>query len=920
MKVIQYNIEDYAKVARKVAAEGCVLLENNNQLLPLKGKQKIALFGRSQFYYYKSGTGSGGMVNTSYVVGVREALEADPNISLNPYVMNTYQSWLQDNPFDEGIGWASEPWYQSEMPITKEFVQHAKKESDVAIVILGRTAGEDQDNKVSQGSYLLTDEERAMLKEVTGVFEKTIILLNVGNIIDMKWVKEFNPSSIMLIWQGGQEGGNGAVDVITGRVSPSGRLPDTIAYDISDYPSTAYYGNEDQNLYAEDIYVGYRYFETFAKEKVMYPFGFGLSYTKFLTVLLEMTEDKNTISFKFKVSNIGDCDGKEIVQLYVEAPQGNLGKASRSLCGFSKTNTLAQGESQLISIEVSKYYISSFDDSGVTGKANSFVLEAGAYQFYEGSNVRTATLISEIVVPDLVVMSCALEACAPIINFERMKPVMSEKGVTELSWESVPTRTILPMKRRQENLPPNLQYTGDRGYKLDDVASGKCTMDEFVAQLSDNDLVHIVRGEGMCSEKVTPGTAGAFGGVTDALIGFGIPIACCADGPSGIRMDCGTTAFSIPNGTCLASTFDEKLNALLFEYVSLEMRKNKVDTLLGPGINIHRNPLNGRNFEYFSEDPFLTGKMASAQIHSMHKYKVTGTIKHFACNNQEHRRHFVETVISGRALREIYLRGYEIAIKEAGAYSLMSTYGSINGWYTASNYDLLTTILRSEWGFEGIVMTDWWAKGNVETEEGSVENAAPNIRAQNDLMMVTRSVLENSNNDNLEIAIKDGSVSRGEFQRSAASICRAIMRMPAFALSLGEVSDLDIELEEMNKSENKAMVSTEPVIVDAEAMINIKDLDTSRGKTNAYLLRFEQVGNYKVFVTCRAMINNSMAQLPFSIFINSRLVRTHTLTGADNEWTKVEFDAGLIQNKQRYLKIFFSLGGIEVSEIRVVRF
>ncbi|UOK61340.1 hypothetical protein MT997_22655 [Paenibacillus sp. OVF10] len=243
-------------------------------------------------------------------------------------------------------------------------------------------------------------------------------------------------------------------------------------------------------------------------------------------------------------------------------------------------------------------------------------------------------------------------------------------------------------------------------------------MEDYIAQLSDEDLCCIVRGEGMSSPKVTPGTAGAFGGVTKRLEAFGIPLACSADGPSGIRMDCGNTAFSMPNGTCLGCTFNEALLRELYAYAGLELRKNHVDTLLGPGMNIHRNPLNGRNFEYFSEDPFLTGRMVVAQLHGMNPYDVTGTIKHFACNSQEAHRNTVEAVVSERALREIYLRGFEIAVKEGNAISVMTSYNPINGFWSASNYDLTTTILRGQWGFRGIVMTDWWAKGNDEGEEG----------------------------------------------------------------------------------------------------------------------------------------------------------------------------------------------------------
>ena len=270
----------YARTARAVVAEGIVMLRNEGGVLPIKKGEKIALFGRGQFNYYKSGTGSGGLVNTSYVTGIKEALEKSSFV-LNGKLTAAYEEWLKDNPFDTGKGWGDEPWFQKEMPLTAELVDSVREESETAVIVIGRTAGEDQDNKAEAGSYLLTEDEEAMLQLVCGAFEHTVVLLNVGNIIDMKWVERYRPSAVLYVWQGGQEGGNGVLDVLDGTVSPSGKLTDTIARDIADYPSTCNHGDEKRNLYQEDIYVGYRYFETFAKDRVLYPFGFGLSYTTF---------------------------------------------------------------------------------------------------------------------------------------------------------------------------------------------------------------------------------------------------------------------------------------------------------------------------------------------------------------------------------------------------------------------------------------------------------------------------------------------------------------------------------------------------------------------------------------------------------------------------------------------------------------
>ena len=375
-----------------------------------------------------------------------------------------------------------------------------------------------------------------------------------------------------------------------------------------------------------------------------------------------------------------------------------------------------------------------------------------------------------------------------------MKAVLLPDGTYQAVTEDVPVRTIDPQERRANEMPETLDYTGDKGYKLVDVLDKKVSMEEFVAQISEEDLIAMFRGEGMCSPKVTAGTAAAFGGVTDGLTALGIPVGCCSDGPSGIRMDCGTKAFSLPNGTSFGCTFNVELVGALYEMTGKELRLNKIDSLLGPGMNIHRNPLNGRNFEYFSEDPYLTGTMAAAQLKGMGKYGVTGTIKHFACNNQEFKRHDANAIVSERALREIYLKGFEIAVKQGGAYSIMSTYGPVNGLWTAGSYDLLTTILRKEWGYQGIVMTDWWAKINEEGESGSKSQTVPMVRAQNDIYMVTADAASNSNKDNTAEGLADGRLTRAQLMRNAANICCFLLRSVAMERLLGREEEECTEL------------------------------------------------------------------------------------------------------------------------------
>lgn len=917
-----YSMKDYAAKAREAAAEGIVLLRNEGKTLPLSSGTKAAVFGRSQFNYYKSGTGSGGLVNTSYVVGILDALEADEEIQVNEDVKAAYETWLKDHPFNAGAGWASEPWFQEEMPLDEKLVQDAAAVSDVALIVIGRTAGEDQDNKAEAGSYLLTEAEEQMLSVVCKAFERTVVLLNVGNVIDMSWVDKYEPSAVAYVWQGGQEGGNAVLDVLKGTVNPSGKLPDTIVRDIHDIPSTAGFGDPNKAVYAEDIYVGYRYFETFAKDKVQYPFGFGLSYTDFTMDVVSVKADQlasEGASVTVKVTNTGDVAGKEVVQVYVSAPQGQLGKAARSLCGFAKTGLLEPGASEEITLLIPAYDMASYDDSGVTGHKSAYVLEAGEYTFYVGSDVRTAVASGSGRVAELAVISRLTEAMAPVEDFDVIKPEVAEDGTIRMQKVPVATRTIDLAARVERNLPKTYDYTGDQGYQLADVAEGKVSMEDFVAQFSDEDLAAIVRGEGMCSPKVTPGIAGAMGGVTESLKGFGLPVAGCSDGPSGIRMDCGTLAFAMPNGTLLAATFNQELSRELYEWEGLELRKNKIDTLLGPGMNIHRNPLNGRNFEYFSEDPFLTGKMAAAQLQGMHKYNVTGTIKHFACNNQETNRHGVEAVVSERALREIYLKAFEIAVKEGGAYSIMTSYNPINGFWSASNYDLLTTILRGEWGYTGIVMTDWWAKGNFEGEKGELSNTAAKAQAQNDLNMVNPDASKMDFDNALE-AMASGKVTRGEYQRCAANICRYLLRTPVFDRMLHGETQLDEDLKSLVFEGGEVITRTLEWNVEGESDLDGSLLDTAKGAIDLVSVSVAERGIYALEFTCRASAEEGeLAQIPVTIYKDKEMVETISITGADKEWKTYRIDQ-LPPSFQTsfYLKFFFGQGGMEVKDVKLI--
>lgn len=900
--------DKYLKTAAQVVSEGIVMLKNEHQALPLKPHEEIALFGRIQFHYYKSGTGSGGMVNVSKVTNIVDGLQ-ESGIKLNQELLDVYHKWDNENPFDLGDGWGKEPWSQKEMPLEDSLAARAAKRCQTAIAVIGRTAGEEQDNSLTEGSFLLSSDEKQMLTTVRRHFSKMIVLLNVGNIIDMNELLEIAPDAILYVWQGGMTGGTGTADVLTGKISPCGKLTDTIAKHVEDYPSAPYFGDPVRNFYSEDIYVGYRYFETFAPDKVLYPFGFGLSYTTFQIKTNDIMELSDKWDFIITVTNTGSCSGKEVVQIYCEAPQGKLGKPVRVLCGYEKTNTLSPGESQTVTISVSKTQTASYDDSGISGHAHCFILEEGDYHFYVGTDVRHAVKTYTCTQNGTLVISSHQQALAPVEAFERIKPVLSTDGY-EPQMEPVPLSEVDETKRRLENLPKEIPFTGDRGIRLCDVRKGTHTMEEFIAQMTDYDLACVIRGEGMNSPRVTAGTASAFGGVSQELEALGVPCGCCDDGPSGMRLDCGTKAFSLPNGTMMACTFNRTLLTELFALTGLEMIANKVDCLLGPGMNIHRHPLNGRNFEYFSEDPYLTGTIASAQLHGLHQSGVTGTIKHFCGNNQETNRHDTNGVISERALREIYLKGFEIAVKEGHADSVMTTYGPINGVWTAGSFDLTTQILRNDWGFTGFTMTDWWANINRRGQAVDKSDFAAMAIAQNDVYMVCAIGAEND--DNILASLENGTLQRSELQRNAANICRFLMNTQAMARLEGTETKIDI----INRPADESDVDESSVKfyeLDGYLTINLEDICTDKGTNHSFGLDIKTMGKYRMTLTASST-QSEVAQIPVTLFSLGTAYGTFTWNGTNGLPVSFETDIPLF-SKYTNLRLFFAQGGLKMHSI-----
>lgn len=909
-------LEGFADAVREAAAEGIVLLKNEKNIFPLKKEDNVSLFGRCQIDYYKSGTGSGGAVHTEYTTNLVQGLKRYEDISLNEELLQIYENWVKENPFDNGGGiWAGEPWYQKEMPVSDELVKKAGENSNKAIVVIGRTAGEDQDNAAVEGSYLLTKEERNLIETVARYFEKTAVILNVSNIIDISWVENIpnkeNICGILYTWQGGIEAGNASADVLTGAVVPSGKLPDTIAYSIEDYPSTSNFGNETRNFYEEDIYVGYRYFETFAPEKVQYPFGFGLSYTEFTTQIEKAqimgTGEEAAAEIIICVTNKGEVySGKEVVQIYYEAPQGKLGKPVRQLIDFGKTKVLSPGESQTMTFKVQAKDMASYDDSGATGHKDCYVLEEGVYRFYAGTDVRSAQLVKPegeegLEIKECVVIESLQEVLAPTEAFQRLCPAKKgEDGVYEKRTEAVPLQTISLKERIEENLPKEMPITGNNGITFDMVRDKKASIEAFVAQLKEEELAMIVRGEGMCNPMVTPGTASAFGGTAPSLYRYGIPAVCTADGPSGIRMDSGLKATQMPIGTMLAASWNLPMVEDLYELEGKELLRNEIDTLLGPGINIHRSPLNGRNFEYFSEDPYLTGKFGAAAVRGIGKTGTAATIKHFACNNQEQARTKADSVVSQRAVREIYLKAFEMAVKEGKARSIMTSYNPLNGHWSASNYDLCTTVLRGEWGYQGIVMTDWWAKMNDPAEGGKedMKNTAAMVRAQNDLyMVVTNGGSEvNIYEDNTLEALKENKLTVGELQRCAMNICRFILSVPVAKRPLTKIEDLE----------------------DAENKFGFEPVKLLPEKSETMKISIKYSGRYKFIVKLRSGLSQQ-AQSSTNLILNGKPVATMQTNGTDNQWVLTKLNNIYLEAGEYLAELEDVKAGMEVEWIELCR-
>ncbi len=709
----------HTEFSKKAASEGVVLLKNNG-VLPFGRGTKIAVFGKAQVDWINAVQNC---IPAKYQITLLDALfEAKKNgeieifEELTDFYRNEYKN--QKSEIEEynreaieikrSVNDISEPNFPAEL------ANKAAEFADAAVIVICRRGGENNDRK--KEAFDLTERERMMIDGVCGRFKRVVAILNIGSQIETDWIKGNDKiGGALLVGYPGMEGGAAVLDVLLGRVNPSGKLVDTYAKKYSDYPSGAYFNISDtRTKYYEDIYVGYRYFETIpgAEKLVNYPFGFGLSYTRFEFSDISAASDGEKIYIKTTVTNVGEVPGKEVVQGYYSAPQGLLGKPARELGAFKKTKLLEPKESQTLELEIKIGDMASYDDVGKCAKS-AYVLEKGNYCFYIGNSVRnTQKADFEYVVEDDFRIVEQLTEQSPSIDLEKR---MKSDG----TFEELPTGTLRcpPYPQRLPIIQPKLF---EKRIMLIDVAEGRADMDDFIAQLDREYMIKLLGGKPSRGVSITNGMGGEskFMSRDAGLDEYGVPCAMTCDDPTGISTspDRGIHTTMFPCPMIMACSWDEDVFSGYGNIGALEMKENNLSIWLSPAINIHRDPLCGRNQEYYSEDPYLTGKLAAAKVRAVQKHGVAATPKHFAANNREFNRHYCDSVVSERALREIYLKAFEICVKEADPWVIMSSYNLINGVRAGENYDLITNVLRGEWGYKGLVTTDWYANSRQGIE------------------------------------------------------------------------------------------------------------------------------------------------------------------------------------------------------------
>ncbi len=740
----EHPFPEHIQNARTIAADGMVLLKNDGHALPIS-PQKIALFGAGAVDTVACGTGSGYV--TAPMVNVRQGLE-------NAGFTITSSSWLDRflavskhaNDADTTLSdldrfFSGMKILIDEVEVTEEDLR-TSSEAEIAVYVIRRNAGENGDRDAVRGDYYLSGVEEANLRKVAAAFSKTVVILNT-TVIDANFLYEIpGIDAAVLMGLAGMEGGSALADVLTGKKNPAGHLTDTWARAYSDNPAAATFGKNDGNSlqedYCEDIFVGYRYFDTFGVEP-LFPFGYGLSYTAFSMACTDFSADWDTARLTVAVTNTGDKSGRAVAQVYVSAPEGRLSKPYQELKGFAKTKELEPGKTQTMTVSIPIESLASYDEE----KA-AFVMEPGRYIFRLGEHSRSTAPAAEIILDREAVLQQVRNEVRPDHELEHLvpparkaEPAFAVRKVLLSAAECITVNGACPTResdRISHKRFEAVQAAPDS--TLIDVREGRVSLDSFVKSLEPEVLFRLVAGAAFetpyetktrLKAPVKPVNGPSSSGTTTALFAqsLGIPQLKMTDGPAGLHLGlCQTTCN--PVGMLIAQTFDCEAARLYGEGIGRELAFYHQAVILGPGMNIHRDPLCGRAFEYFSEDPLLTGLMGAAATQGVQATPGVGvSIKHFCCNNQEQDRPITNATVSERALREIYWKGFEICVRQADPMTVMSSYNCVNGIHTSSHYELLTEVLRGEWGFKGLVMTDW----------GSQSTKPYDIHAGNDLIM-----------------------------------------------------------------------------------------------------------------------------------------------------------------------------------------
>ena len=784
--------KEHLKLSRSAASEGMVLLKNDNHVLPLKKGTKVALFGKATADYVKGGGGSGD-VTVPYLWNLHDGMrikQEEGKVEILESLADFYEKNVAQQYAD-----GAAPGMTVEPEVPSDLLREAKDFTDTAIVSICRFSGEGWDRKTvlsenyvlsgdeqkmfdlssrlfENGDFCLTNAEKEMIRLVTEHFSKVIVVLNIGGVMETDWFRENDRiQGALLAWQGGVEGGLAAADILTGDVNPCGHLSDTFAKTLEDYPSTEHFHESaDYVEYTEDIFVGYRYFETIpgAKERVSYPFGYGLSYSEFLIMPVYCARAGDDIVLSVKVTNLSEMPGKTVVQVYAKCPKGSLAKSALTLVSFAKTGMLGSGVSQTIDMSFPVRCLASYDDTGKVQKS-AWVLEKGAYEFYAGDSVRNLTrVLYTWTLDENQVLEQLSERCAP----KKLKKRMLSDGSFEMleTGEYPPRVTgLTPVEDLVNDFPTPAAPGRERGQApwspkrrtypgrilLDDVAAGRNSLDDFMEQLSIDELISLTGGQ------PNTGVANTYG--WGNLEEWGGPNAMTADGGAGFRVtpETGVTATAWPCATMLACTWDQDLLERVGRAAALEVKENNCCIWLAPAINIHRSPLCGRNFEYYAEDPLLAGLCAGAVVRGVQSQKIGACIKHFCVNNKETNRKESDSRVSERALREIYLRAFELIVKREKPWSVMSSYNALNGTHTSENRDLLTSILREEWGFDGVVTTDWWTCAEHYLE----------LKAGNDIKMGA------GYPERVKEAFEKGLITREEIMVNARRVLELILKL-----------------------------------------------------------------------------------------------------------------------------------------------